>query len=406
MGLVGHQRGNLLISATSTARSSSAWPFVLAAFVLSRLLFLGVGAVAAALLPWARPLSAVPGPPGFLNYWAHWDGAWYSEIATEGYGAHAPASTVFFPLFPMIVRVGTSLGGGPAFWGVLTSLVACVFALYFLYRIAEKLQGKEAARAAVLAFAFFPMAFFLNAVYTEALFVAFTAGSFWAAYVRRDLLLAGILGALAAATRNLGVLLLIPLAYEWLRNRQEFGWRGMWEIGIVPAGLVGYMAFLWSRFGDPLIFYHQQDAYWHRGLTDPVTTLEMAWARTGNGPRFLLDPATLFLDPAPAPAVEAYNTVSLAFLVLLVVLVGVGFALLPPGLSVYTFLITLPPILTPFPWVPLMSLPRFMLGAFPLFLILGYLLSRSRPALYLWLLISGGLGMAFTALFVTWRFMI
>ena len=44
-----------------------------------------------------------------------------------------------------------------------------------------------------------------------------------------------------------------------------------------------------------------------------------------------------------------------------------------------------------------------MLGAFPLFLILGYLLSRSRVALYVWLFVNGGLGMAFTTLFVTWR---
>lgn len=98
--------------------------------------------------------------------------------------------------------------------------------MYFLYRVAEKLQGVKTARISVLAFAFFPTAFFLNAVYTEALFLTFTTGSFWAAYVRRDLLLAGLLGALAAATRNFGVLLLIPLAHEWLRNRQEFGRRG------------------------------------------------------------------------------------------------------------------------------------------------------------------------------------
>jgi Gpi18-like mannosyltransferase len=64
--------------------------------------------------------------------------------------------------------------------------VATFFALYFLYRIAEKYYGLKVARATVLTFAFFPTAFFLNAVYTEALFVALSAGSFWAAAVRRD----------------------------------------------------------------------------------------------------------------------------------------------------------------------------------------------------------------------------
>ena len=207
--------------------------------------------MAAAYLPWADPPSGPQEPSGFLSYWAHWDGAWYTEIATAGCDARAPASTAFFPIFPMIMRVGSALGGGPALWGVLISLVATVFALYFLYRIAEKFQGKDTARATTLAFAFFPTAFFLNAPFTEALFVASAAGAYWSACVRRDMLLAGLLGALAAATRNSGVLLLIPLLYEWLRNREEFGWRGLWEMFLVPTGLLGYMVFLWARFGDP-----------------------------------------------------------------------------------------------------------------------------------------------------------
>jgi hypothetical protein len=388
---------------TKTERGASAWPFVLVVFALSRLLFLGTGAFAAAMLPRATPAGEVLEPPGFLSYWAHWDGAWYSEIATYGYGVHAPPSTTFFPLFPMIVRVGTALGGGPALWGVLVSLVATAFAMYFLYRIAEKFRGKEVARATTFAFAFFPTAFFLNATYTEALFVAFAAGSFWAAYVRQDLFLAGLLGALAAATRNFGVLLLIPLYYEWLRNRREFGWRGALQLGLVPAGLLGYMAYLWGRFGDPLIFFRQQGVTWGRELIDPGSALGMAWAKAGDGLEYVLDPASLFLDPAAGPSLEASNVVNVVFLALFLVLMGVGFALLPPGLSVYTFLFTLLPVLTPSPVVPFMGLSRYMLGAFPLFIILGYLLSRSRLALYLWIFVSGGLGMAFTTLFVTWR---
>jgi len=95
--------------------------------------------------------------------------------------------------------------------------------------------------------------------------------------------------------------------------------------------------------------------------------------------------------------------VNLIFLVLFLVLMGIGFAILPPGLSVYSFLVTLPAILTPAAGLPLMSLPRFLLGAFPLFFVLGYLLSYSRVALYLWLLVSASLGTVLTALFVTWR---
>jgi hypothetical protein len=197
------------------------------------------------------------------------------------------------------------------------------------------------------------------------------------------------------------------LAYEWLRNRREFGWRGVLEIGLVPTGLLGYMVFLWLRFGDPLLFFGAQATYWRRELTDPTTALGIAWDKAGEGLGHFLDPAGLFLDPEGGWAVlEAYNTVSFAFLILSFVLACIGFKVLPAGLSVYTFLLTMLPILTPNPGIPLMGLPRYALGAFPLFLVLSYLLSRSRPTLYLWLFVSGGLGIAFTALFVTWRWMV
>jgi hypothetical protein len=199
------------------------------------------------------------------------------------------------------------------------------------------------------------------------------------------------------------VLLLIPLVYEWLRSRQEFGWRGVGEMALVPAGLLGYMLFLWYRFGDALVFANAQTVYWGRELTNPLTTLGSAWTDAGEGLTYVLDPATLFLDPAASPALEASGVVNIIFLALFLVLMGVAFVVLPPGLSVFSFVVVLLHILTPSPLIPLLGLPRFMLEAFPLFLVLGLLLSRSRPALVAWLVLSGGLGMALTTMFVTWR---
>jgi Dolichyl-phosphate-mannose-protein mannosyltransferase len=390
-------------SATRPSSTEEVWIFVLTIFFLSRLLFLGVGSLAATYLPWAEPAGDPLEPPGFLNYWAHWDGAWYSEIATDGYGGRSPTSTTFFPLYPMLVRLGISLGGGPALWGVLISLLAAPVALFFLYRIAENLYDTRAARAATLSFAFFPTAFFLNAVYTEALFLALSAGALWAALVRRNLLLAGLLGSLAAATRNLGVILLLPLLSEWLRYRREFGLRGLAGVALVPAGLLGYAAFLWGRFGNPLVFASQQDEYWGREFTNPFTTLGDAWQAARDGARYLFDPETLFLNTSATPALDASNTLNFAFLILFLFLLAIGFVVLPPGLSLYNLFVVLLPVLTPAPAFPLMSLPRFMLAAFPVFLVLGYLLTRARPVLVLWLLLSTGTGVALTTLFTTWR---
>jgi hypothetical protein len=395
-----------VLNRTSTTKAASnweAWAFVLISFALSRLLFLGAGALAAAYLPQADPAGDPLEPPGFLSYWSHWDGAWYSQIATEGYGEMAPASTAFFPLYPMLVRLGTVFGGGPALWGALISLLATPLALFFLYRIAERLYDRRAARAVTLVLAFFPTAFFLNAVYSEALFLALSTGAVWAALLRRNLLLAGIFGALAAATRNLGVILVLPLLFEWLRHRREFGVRGLVGVVLVPAGFLGYAGFLWGRFGDPLVSARQQDEHWGREPANPLATMGEAWQAAKDGMKYLLDPETLFLSSSATPTLEASNTLDLAFLVFFLLLLLLGFFVLPPGLSLYALVIVLLPVLTPAPSFPLMSLPRFLLGAFPIFLVLGYLLSRSRPALILWLLLSTGIGVALTTLFTTWR---
>ena len=364
---------------------------------------MGAGALAATYLPDADPAGDPLQPPGFLNYWAHWDGAWYSEIATQGYGTRAPESTAFFPLYPLLVKLGSSLAGGPAMWGVLVSLLCTALALFFVYRVAENLYGVSAARASTLALAFFPTAFFLNAVYTEALFLALTAGTVWAARVRGNLWLAGVFGALAAATRNLGILLLIPLFFEWARRRRTLGLRGLAGLVLVPAGLVAYAVFLRQRFGDALVFARQQSAYWERELTGPLTTLGRAWHDAGEGMRYILDPATLFLGTPAGPSLEASNTLNLVFLVFFLLVMVVGFVVLPPDLSIYTSLIVLLPVLTPAPDFPLMSMPRFVLGAFPVFLVLGYLLSRSRLAMISYLVLGASLGVALTALFTTWR---
>ena len=61
------------------------------------------------------------------------------------------------------------------------------------------------------------MSFFFSAVYTESLFLALSAGCFYLAR-RERWVWAGVLGGLAAATRSIGVLLVVPLAVLYLQE--------------------------------------------------------------------------------------------------------------------------------------------------------------------------------------------
>ena len=138
-------------------------------------------------------------------------------------------------------------------------------------------------------------------------------------------------------------------------------------------------------------------------MHNPFVTAARAWSAAGDGVEYVRDPAGLFLDPDAGPALAASNAINVVFVVAFLVLLGVGFSVLPTGLWAFAAITVLLPVLTPAPSFPLMSQPRFFLGAFPVFLVLGYLLSRRRPFLALWLVPSILAGVALTALFVTWQ---
>jgi hypothetical protein len=387
--------------------------FVLAVYGASRIFYLAAGALLAAYLPTGPFHWLTPDVPlGRLNIWAHWDGAWHSQIAAEGYVTHA--STAFFPLYPLLIRSFAELFGGPlslgtlSLWGVLISLMALPFALYFVYKIAQEGWGEDTARLTVLTLAFFPTSFFLNAAYTESLFLALSAASLWAVRIRRDLLLACALAAFATATRNVGLFLLAPLAYEWLRGEvgREYGWgRGAVCLALAPSGLLWYAVYLWLRSGNPFLFYSAQ-GYWSRRPTDPLAFVTDVFVEAYESlaglfrPRPLADSALEDLMGRINGTTDAYNLLFLLFAVALLVL---GLRVLPISLSAYAFLLVVPAVFYGKPATPLMGLPRYVLVAFPLFIVLGVLL-KERRLLGGWLILSVASSLVLCAEFVSWRF--
>jgi hypothetical protein len=402
--MMGHEKG------------SKGLGFVLLVYATSRLFYLVAGALLARVVPVGDFQRITRDAPfGTMNLWSHWDGEHYVALAASGY-LQPPdnISPAFFPLYPLLIRSFAELFGGPisqpslSVWGVLISLLALPFALYFVYRIAEEGWGTRAAQGTVLALAFFPTSFFLNAVYTESLFLALSAGALWAARVRKDLLLACALAAFATATRNVGVFLIVPLAYEWLRGEagREYGLgRGAACLTLASSGLLWYAAYLWQRFGNPLLFYTEQQR-WGREATNPLTALRGTLVKAGEGVGRLFD-GGLWEDPSLGRLADhvgaANNAYNLLFLGLALALLLVGLRVLPLSLSAYAFLLILPPAFFGTPQGPLMGLPRYVLVAFPLFIVFGVLL-KNRRLLGGWLILSGGASLVLCALFVSWRY--
>jgi hypothetical protein len=382
-------------------RTNRTWAFVLAVWLSSRVFFFAVGAIGHAYVDFAAPGGSPREPPGFLDYWAHWDGGWYAAIADRGY--FDSASTSFFPLYPLLVRFTDWLSGGTAFWGVTVSVACLLATLYFLYEIAEELFDARVARAAILTFAFFPSAFFMNAVYSESVFLAATTGTIWALRVRRHFLLACLFAYFAMAARNVGVFLLVPLLWELVGRRRARLWEG--ALGIVGSlgGLVAYMLYLAKGLHDPLYFAVAQREVWGRRLTNPIDTLHKAWTTGVFGARYAFHPHAIFGNNGAEPAFKAADTFNLILFGLLLALVVLGALKLPLDLWIYSVLVILAPILTPSPFWALTSFNRYMLACFPLFVVLGWLLATWRVLLGAWLLASASFGVYLTLLFVTWR---
>lgn len=153
-----------------------------------------------------------------LSVWQRFDTNWYLNIAQRGYSD--AASAVYFPLYPFLIRVVGALVGNALFAALLISNLALIGALAMLYRLSDALFGVPSARRTLAYGLLFPTAFFLQAAYTESLFLFFALAAF--DFARRDKwIVAALFGALAALTRLQGALLIVPLAYLcWESDRR------------------------------------------------------------------------------------------------------------------------------------------------------------------------------------------
>lgn len=290
-----------------------------------------------------------------IDIWNRWDAPHNLEVAEIGYVD--PARAVIFPLLPALLRLG-SVVLPPLVAGLAISLVASVAAAIALHRLA-RLDGadRRVARGAVLAMNVFPTAFAFVPPYTEALFLAFAA---WAFLLARSARWAGagVLGLLAALTRLQGVFLLPALLLE-LRGRP---WAPrMLALGLVLGGPLVYAAINWLAYGDPLFFMEiQRDVF--RVETVP--------------PWQALPP---LIAAVAAPRAEAtWLTVYLAPLLGLLVLAAttVWACVSPRGRPSYAAYAAISLLLFASLSWPI-SVPRYILGVVPIFLMLGGL-ARSR----------------------------
>ena len=195
-----------------------------------------------------------------------WDSYWYLDIAKNGYylrGEKEIADVVFFPLYPLLVRLaGPVAGGDLVLAGWMLSCLFLVLAVVMLTRLSQEFHPDIDPTLPAAFLLAYPAAFFLNAVYSESLFLFLSLATvFWA--LRRNFMIASVWAALASATRVAGVFLFVVLFIEFV---QANGWRALltrrvWPLALAPLGALAFCTYHWIAFGDFFLYLKVQSFF-------------------------------------------------------------------------------------------------------------------------------------------------
>ena len=331
------------------------------------------------------PITAADWSAG--PFWYHqllqWDSEWYFKIATEGYRYNGDPTIqqniVFYPLYPMLARGLAAISGlSPADALLLVANLAGLLAIVALFKLVREEFGDQIALTAIALFSFFPMSVLLSAGYTEPLELLLIV-AFFLVLKRGRYLSAALFAGLAVADRSTGIVLLPVLLWEMWRNRDQKPFLAVLLPCVVLAtsGIWLFMIYLWSQFGDPLIFAEGQAAF-HRETTLAARLV-----------------AALKLEPFTRMILNDWNPWGQDswFTLLFIALIAVGWFRLRSSWTLFAIGVLLLPYLTlsggPAGFV---SMGRFNLVSFPLFVVAADLLLRTK-----WLL-AGVIGLLGAAL--------
>lgn len=364
------------------------------------------GNLNAASPPYGREPVPLDGWVGtIVNPMRQWDGLWYRLVAIEGYEG-STAKAAFWPLYPWTIRAVHNLFG--ISYEAAAYLIANIcfgVALLLLYRLLILDFDRKIAGTAIWAIAIFPTAFFFTAAYTESPFLMLLVGALLAAR-QRQWWLAGVVGALAALTRSYGMFLALPFAVLMWQQYGDSLKRAPWRLLAVGMPLLGPAIFSWhlERVQGNWQQWRDVQSEWCRFSASPWDTLRWGF----SGERGLCDVRTgQVLPPAEGAdwkwlhdlwdkpgwdlitsnqwrnLVGNSDTLELISTLLFLALAVIGIWLLPAYMSAYLWPGLLVPLFQPSTIHALMSVPRFGLTLFPLFVVMAILLSGKRVTPFL-----------------------
>jgi Gpi18-like mannosyltransferase len=329
-------------------------------------------------IPFFPPSSPINGwlERAFISPWMRWDALWYQRIVTQGYSA-SDGTAQFHPLYPWVANPLARIGIAPSVSLLVISSLAGIGLFYFFNRLARLDLSPRDSFFALILFAFAPPAFVLFAPYAEALFLL--AAVLCVILIRqKSWWLAGLMGGLAALTRQQGIFLLIPMAWElWEQAERSPAnmlkkWRNWLAIVLIPAGMLVWLIYRAIVLNDMHVSYTNFQEFLYSIAISPSAT-KVVPIQQFIWPWQALEYALVKLFTQPDIDIWVNIITAVIFLFLL----AITWRKLRLSYRLYALAIT---------WVsfsyytgtvhPYMGLPRHLLLAFPVFIGLAEVIKK------------------------------
>ena len=221
----------------------------------------------------------------FDDIWLRCDSPSYLGIAERWYVTEGDPMyhIVFFPFYPCLIKLFSFVIGDYFLSAMAVSFVTSILAANVLYELIAIDYDRRTAMKTVLFTFMMPAALFFSAPMTESVFLLVSVTSLL--FLRKkNYLLAGLFGALAAFTRSVGAVLVVPIGIEAVRDIIEFvrlkkcGVKQVLpralSLIIVPLGIVGYLIINETVWGDPFKFLEIQQDHWNQSFGLFFNTVE------------------------------------------------------------------------------------------------------------------------------------
>ncbi len=202
-----------------------------------------------------------------LEFWRCTDSQHYLAIAQDWYLSAGDmdrlVQLVFLPGYPVIVRLVSVIIGNYLYAGLIVSAACFAGAGCMLYRLMRLDFEHSAAMRAVKFLCLSPAVFFFAAPMSESLFVLCSLACLY--LVRKEKYALGcIIGAYAAFTRSLGIILVVPVLFELVQSRKKA--KCCLNLLIIPLGFAAYCLVNYLVAGDAFKFMEYQRVHWNQQL--------------------------------------------------------------------------------------------------------------------------------------------